>query len=406
MSERSERIPARERQRAAGDGVRGRSPRAGTSDDPRRRLIGVRHRLAPKHRAPTASPADVARSLVVLHATDPASVHLAILARTKGKGPTLAAVDAALYVDRSLVRMLAMRRTVWVVPTELVPVVHAAAGASVAANERRNLVKALEENGIAADGARWLDAVTDDVLAALSDGDGLVTAELTAAVPQLKRTIRVGSGKWTTEVGVGTRVVLVLGAELRIVRGRPRGTWISTQYRWKPAPPITDPWPTAGAQAELARRWQAAFGPASVDDLRWWAGWTVAAAKAALAGAGEPAPLDDRDPAPWAALLPGLDPTTMGWKTRDWYLGDLGPRLFDRNGNAGPAVWWNGQVVGGWAQRASGEVVTELLVDVGRDARAAIDAEAARVERWLRSTGTPPYKARFPTPLEVELRAA
>ena len=88
-------------------------------------------------------------------------------------------------------------------------------------------------------------------------------------------------------------------------------------------------------------------------------------------------------PEPSAALLPTLDPTTMGWKERDWYLGPHGPTLFDTNGNAGPTVWWEGRVVGGWSQRRDGEIVYRLLEDVGADAVAAIEVEAARVAAWL-----------------------
>ena len=71
---------------------------------------------------------------------------------------------------------------------------------------------------------------------------------------------------------------------------------------------------------------------------------------------------------PWVALLPALDPTTMGWQARDWYLGSHKAQLFDRNGNAGPTIWLDGRIVGGWAIRDAGEVVTGLLEDVGREA--------------------------------------
>ena len=73
----------------------------------------------------------------------------------------------------------------------------------------------------------------------------------------------------------------------------------------------------------------------------------------------------------------------MGWKERDWYLGAHGPTLFDRNGNAGPTVWWEGRVVGGWAQRKDGEIAYRLLERVGSDARAAIEREAERLQEWL-----------------------
>ncbi len=57
----------------------------------------------------------------------------------------------------------------------------------------------------------------------------------------------------------------------------------------------------------------------------------------------------------------------MGWQARDWFLGEHRAALFDRTGNIGPTVWWEGRVVGGWAQRASGEIVLRLLEDIGAD---------------------------------------
>jgi hypothetical protein len=96
----------------------------------------------------------------------------------------------------------------------------------------------------------------------------------------------------------------------------------------------------------------------------------------------------------------------MGWQERDWYLApSLRTPLFDGSGNVGPTVWWNGRVVGGWAQRADGEIVWRLLDadGVGREARAAIDVEAARLSAWVGATRITP---RFRTPLERELTSA
>lgn len=370
--------------------------------DCRRRLIGVRHRLAPSHRP--ATPVEVARSLVALHATDPASVHLAVAARTAGAGSTVEEIDRALHDDRSIVRVMGMRRTMWAVPAELVPVVAAASGRAVGADERRKLVSLLEQQGVAEDGARWLAEVEADVLAALADRGEALTTELAADVPALKGTIVVGgTSKWAATVTLATRVVLLLSIDGRIVRNRAGGAWTSTRHRWSVGPALGEPMPEAEAQAELARCWLAAFGPAPIEDLKWWTGWTVAATKRALAAVGDVG-ADADDPGPWAALVPSLDPTTMGWKQRSWYLGDLGPQLFDRNGNAGPAVWWCGQIVGGWSQRPSGEVAYRLLVDVGREGMAAVEAEASRLQAWLDASGAV-VKPRFPTPLQKELTA-
>ncbi|MDX2863487.1 DNA glycosylase AlkZ-like family protein, partial [Streptomyces scabiei] len=181
--------------------------------------------------------------------------------------------------------------------------------------------------------------------------------------------------------------------EGRVVRGRPLGSWTSSQFRWAVAPahPELD---AAQAQASLLERWLAACGPATEADLKWWTGWRVTEVRRALAAIGARAvaldegtgyvTAEDEAPVsgpgePWAALLPALDPTAMGWQRRDWYLAPgLRPALFDYSGNVGPTVWWNGRVIGGWAQRSDGEIVWRLLdtEGVGREAEAAIRAEA------------------------------
>jgi hypothetical protein len=213
-------------------------------------------------------------------------------------------------------------------------------------------------------------------------------------------------------VNLTTRLLTLLSAEGLIVRGRPRGGWTSTQFTWSAAERIE--LPAAAARTELARRWLLAFGPAPVSDLQWWTGWTAAQVRQALApldvaeagldgapaimlAADEPVRADVQ---PWPALLPALDPTAMGWRDRAWYVGEHGPALFDRSGNIGPTAWWDGRIVGGWAQRKDGEIALRLLEDVGSEASAALAAEAQRLREWI---GTARVTPRFRTPLEREL---
>jgi len=140
----------------------------------------------------------------------------------------------------------------------------------------------------------------------------------------------------------------------------------------------------------MSSRALAAIGPAEVD--------LDGVTGLVLPGDLEPV----AEPEPWVALLPALDPTPMGWSQRSWYLGTHAPVLFDRSGNVGPTVWSDGRVVGGWAQRADGEVVYRLLEDVGSQTAAAVEATAARLGKWIGNIRVTP---RFRTPLERELTA-
>jgi hypothetical protein len=383
----------------------------------RRARLGVRHHLAPSARA--AGVVEVAGDLVGLHGTDPATVFLAAAARMRE--PEVAAIEHALYEDRLLLRMLGMRRTMFVVPVELVPVVQAACTQAIAAAQRRLLLQLLDQAGFADDPAPWLEEVEEATVKALGARGQALAAELAADEPRLREQFLFAEGKpYEGRQSVSTRVLLLLAADGRIVRGRPRGSWISSQYRWSLIeswlPGGVAAWSAEAAQAELVRRWLAAFGPGTAADLKWWTGLTAGQVRRALAtvGAvevdldGTPGLVldDDLGPAapaePWVALLPALDPTVMGWSGRGWYLGEHGPTLFDRNGNAGPTVWWDGRVVGGWAQRNDGEIAVRLLEDVGADGVAAVEAAAGRLGDWLGPVRVTP---RFRTPLERELSA-
>jgi hypothetical protein len=93
----------------------------------------------------------------------------------------------------------------------------------------------------------------------------------------------------------------------------------------------------------------------------------------------------------------------MGWRERSWYVGEHAAALFDRSGNIGPTAWWDGRIVGGWAQRSDGEIAIRLLEDTGAEAAAAITAEAERLHDWIGPQSRSRVIPRFRTPLEREL---
>jgi hypothetical protein len=396
----------------AGDPTRGLTSRARKVDVAERRArLARRHRLAPTHRA--ADPVDAARSIVCLHGTYPATVYLSAWARVDGM--TVADMDRALYGERSLVKHLAMRRTLFVFPRGSLGFAQAGASSRVADIERRRLIKDVETAGLKRDGERWLAEASKQVLAALSDGREATSSELRDELPVLEGSIAYGAGKsWGGQMPIGPRVLTVLSAQGRIVRASNAGGWSISRPRWAStkswlgeeiAPP-----PEAEGVARLVGEWLRAFGPGTAADIKWWLGSTVAAVRKALADLGAvevdlggetgyllPDDLEATEPVePWAALLPPLDPTTMGWFERDWYLGSYKEQLFDTAGNAGPTVWWEGRIVGGWRQADSGEVELQMLEDVGAEGRRTIEHESARLTEWFGATRALP---RFPSPL-------
>ncbi|WP_298516194.1 winged helix DNA-binding domain-containing protein [uncultured Nocardioides sp.] len=372
-------------------------------DRERRARLARRHALAPGHRA--AGPEAATRAVAVLHSTEPASVYLSIRARVDGV--EIADIDRALYEDRSLVKQLAMRRTLFVFPRDLLPAAWGSASARVADQLAARLAKEVEAAGHAADGAAWLAEARAGVLAALGDGRALTAQEIRQAVPALEARLDLAPGKkYAANVSIAPRVLTQLGVEGLLVRGENAGHWRISKPRWT----LMSDWlgdvpPRAKADegyAELVGRWLGSFGPGTEDDIVWWLGSTKGAVRAALAALGAVEvsldgggtgwvlpddPLLDGGPEeevdPWAALLPVLDPTVMGWKQRGWYLGEHAPHLFDTNGNAGTTAWWDGRIVGCWVQDDAGVVEVRLLEKLPRAAKAAFRAEAERLTDWL-----------------------
>jgi hypothetical protein len=383
-------------------------PRRITVEERRARL-GVRHLLAPSAR--TASTEAVADALVALHATDAATVYLSVLARLRD--PLVAEVERALYEERTLARMHGMRQTLFVFPAALAATIQASTTRDLWVKERAALVKSATDAGLP---PGWLDALEEETVAAVLAHGPLTGTELSKAVPGLKDQVLYGKGtKWETWQTATARVLRTLGFDGRVVRDRPVGSWTSSQFRWVGGAGHAAIAPDA-ARVDLVRHWLRAFGPGTEADLKWWTGWTLTNVRKALksldavpveldGGATAFVLPDDLDPTPepepWAALLPGLDPTPMGWQDRGWYLPDAHrTELFDRSGNIGPTIWWNGQIVGGWAQRADGEIATRLFADIGASATKAVAVEAERLGAAIGAVRVTP---RFRTPLEREL---
>jgi hypothetical protein len=382
------------------------------SAEERRARLAERHRLLPRTRIDDLL--QIADDLVALHSSDPVTVFLSAMARMAH--PSIEAVEKSLYVDRSLIRHHGMRRTLWVATPPVVRLMHAAATRDLLATERRRTCQLLAGSGVE-DPERWLAEAEKLVLTDLREYGPSTAREIGQRSEALRQRLHLAPGKAYAAVqSAHTRVLYILGFDGKMLRGQP-SNWINGAYRYVDA----ESWLPGGlgdldprqASAELAGRWLQRFGPATTADLQWWMGWTMKRTKQALADCGAVEVeldaaagwLNANDPPvgptePWVAVLPGLDPTIMGWKQRDWYLPSTSMDVFDRAGNGGPSLWVDGRVIGAWAQAKDGLIHTHYFERVAAARRREIDQRIDQLKSWIGDTR---FTVRFPGDIHARL---
>ncbi len=243
---------------------------------------------------------------------------------------TLADFDGAI-ASGSLVRLRAMRYSVYTLPVEIVPVV-AAATRTLA--RRTNAYRKRVEH-------RY-DEFVSAIDAALANGP-LPATKLRAAVDPER------------ELGDLFNVVLgMAAADFRVVRTTTTGSWRSDRFlyaRWEDFLPAIDPdaIDDLTAKRQLLERYVAAYGPVEIDDVRWWTGWTKAETLEAVEGID----LDREGNAvglmAGTRLLPVWDVLLVAYRNRDRFIApSYAPLAYDRYGNATSVVLDKGRVVGQW----------------------------------------------------------
>src|SRR5215212_1162860 len=287
----------------------------------RRDRLAVRHHLVPSSRIDDVP--QIADDLVALHSSDPVTVYLSATARMRS--PSLAAVDKALYEDRSLIRHHGMRRTLWVSTPEVVRLIHAAATRDLIPGERRRTAALLAASGID-DPERWLDEAAEQVLADLHEHGPSTARELGQRVEALRHPLQLSPGKkWAATQSAHVRVLLALCLQGKLLRSKPVGSWINGAYRYAAADcwlgggcgvSVRQPHPTcsggwAGRSPGPSRLWRTAErsrSASTVGSAGWlgmipaWLsrnhGWRCCPAWIRPPWAGSPAPGTCRQPRP------------------------------------------------------------------------------------------------------------
>ena len=108
------------------------------------------------------------------------SVYLGLLARVRDV--TRADIEQALYIERSLLKMLGMRRTMFVVPPDLAVTMNSGATVTIAARERRRTIDMVASAGVVdGDAEKWLNQVEEQTVAALDELGEATASQLTEA---------------------------------------------------------------------------------------------------------------------------------------------------------------------------------------------------------------------------------
>jgi hypothetical protein len=321
---------------------------------------------------PFPSPVEAVRALGAVQAQDYPAARWGIAQRVAGE-PRAADVDA-LYDAGVLIRTHLMRPTWHLVLAEDVRwLLDLTAPRLLRGMSGRLRALELDEPGL----GRALRLVE----AALSRRGALTRGELGAAL----------------EAGgvpaAGQRLPYILGvAQLRglIVSGPRRGsaaTFTLLDARVGAAAPRD----RDESLGDLASRYFATRGPATVADFAWWSGVTMADARRAVEIAR--VPLEGRagelPGEPSAHLLPNFDEFTVAYRDRSALLEpgvDFRPELFAFGSVLANVLALDGRVAGGW-KRSGRRLEVRLLRPLSRAEGERVAAAAERLDRFLGGLG-------------------
>ena len=311
--------------------------------------------------------------------------------RTRSAGLDAGTVTRALNSDRSIVRTWLMRGTLHVVATEDVRwLLHVMGPVFARAGSTRHAQLGLDDD-LKARGVAAIRMI-------LSDAGPITRYELVDRLRSRQVVLNPKTQAPIHLVGLAAlQGVICLGPD----RDDGESTYVLLDD-WVPQARLPS---RETALSELARRYFAAYGPATVEDLGVWSGLPMIEARSAVSGAraslvevvlhGQPGfALSERlRPSTKAQktdvrLLPAFDTYLLAYRRRDLAVAQALQRRLQRGGGwLHPAVVVNGRAVAAWSLRKSGsrggQVTVEHFGPIGPTVRAGIKMEVDDIGRFL-----------------------
>ncbi|MCI0576543.1 MAG: winged helix DNA-binding domain-containing protein [Chloroflexi bacterium] len=294
----------------------------------------------------------VVEDVIGIYATAPTS-YLTLLARDPGF--RLADLDRFLVEERRAVRIRAMRYSNFIVPVRLLSAVYQATQTGLF-----NPLKQMLKLGVSE--AQYRDLADD--IEQMVGSETMTAGEIKRALPP----------EYAAFGPAMSYVMPQLCAEGRLVRAGTRGGWKSDLYEyarfdhWLPGVNLNEMSPEE-ARPVLARHYFDSYGPATIQDFRWWSGLSKGEAAGAVdALGGELAAVEvagvemllptarlaelratPAESPQGARLLPVWDAYLMAYKDRARYLpAQWYDTVYAKTGDATSTVLLDGTAGGVW----------------------------------------------------------
>ena len=275
-------------------------------------------------------------------------------------------IKELLYLNRNLGKIRCMRKTLHILPKEMIPIAYAATREMVDKVSKRYVEFRVS--------AAKYEEFSQTILKLLK------VREMTAA--EIKKALR-------TQLDVSA--ILYRMCDLGfLIRGQPEKGWKDQRHKYAlfheyfPTIDLTKQ-KESEARTWIVNQYLRAFGPVTENDIKWWTGFSKTQVHNAMNRAHSQ--IDRVKISPLKGefhmlhsdmeliqkvglvdkqtinLLPGLDPYLMGYKDRERYLQ---PKyydyVFDRSGNCTSSILLDGRVVGVWDFTEDAEPSVKLFL--------------------------------------------
>jgi hypothetical protein len=293
----------------------------------------------------------IAEDLCGLHGTGTMEPYLSLFVRMNNF--KIEDLDTELYDKKSLGKIRGMRKTLFIEPKELIPIVHNV----IKDQTKKRDIKYLEIREISKNEYKTL---SNKIINLVNEKE-MSTTELKQSLNSQKDIIAV---------------ISVMCDEMLLIRGKPLKSWRDRRLYYVPFdkyfPEINfNKYSKSEATKLLTERYIKSYGPVTENDIIWWLGVTKGKVRSALDklhSALESIKIENirheylihpqdiktltgmkDNNEPVINVLPNLDTYLMGYKDRERYVDqNRYEYIFDRSGNATTTILLDGKVVGIW----------------------------------------------------------